>query len=76
MSVEIPTDLGDAAAERGRRQLEHAGALERLRQTADLVHQPAGRERRVIRERFVADVDELEHPEGRRRASDDRAGVG
>ena len=36
-------DLGDAAAERGRREVEHALALERRRELADLVHEAARR---------------------------------
>ena len=55
-------DLGDAAAERGRRQMDDALARERLRQRADLVHQPARRDRRVVGERLVSDVDELQQP--------------
>ena len=42
-------DLSDAASESGRRQLEHAGARKRLRERANLVHQAAGRDGRVIR---------------------------
>ena len=58
-------DLGDAAAERRRGELEHTRAGERRGELADLVHQPAGRDRRVIRKRLVTDVDELEHaPDG------------
>ena len=57
-------DLGDAAAERRRRQVEDALPRERLGEPPDLVHEPAGRDRRVVAERLVADVDEREH--GRR----------
>ena len=57
-------DLGDAAAERRRGELEHARAGKRLGELADLVHQPAGRDRRVVRKRLVTDVDELEHAAG------------
>ena len=42
-------DLGHAASESGRRQLEHAGARERLCESEDLVHQAAGRDGRVVR---------------------------
>ena len=54
-------DLRDAAAEGGRREVDDALALERLREPADLVHEPARRDRRVVAQRFVTDVDELEH---------------
>ena len=56
-------DLGNAPAERGGGKPEHAPPGERLRQPADLVHQAAGRDGRVVRERLVAGVDELQHLE-------------
>ena len=59
-------DLRDAAAERGRREVDDALPLERLREPADLVHEPARRDRRVVAQRFVTDVDELEHDSLRR----------
>jgi hypothetical protein len=45
--------------------------LERLGETTDLVHEAARCDRRVVRERLVADVYELEHG-----ASDDNDGFG
>src|SRR5207253_2920203 len=54
-------DLGDAASERGRRELEDARAGERRGQCANLVHQAAARDGRVVRERLVPDVDKLQH---------------
>ena len=42
-------DLRNAASERRRRELEHTRACERSGELADLVHQPTGRNRRVIR---------------------------
>ena len=53
-------DLGDAAAECGRRHVHDALSAQRLRKARDLVHEAAGDERRVVGERLVADVDELE----------------
>ena len=46
-------------------------AGERRGHFANLVHQPAGRDRRVVRKRLVTDVDELEHA-----SSELRSGVG
>ena len=57
-------DLRDTAAERSRREVHDPLSRERRGQLADLVHQPARRERRVIRERLVADVDELQQTAG------------
>ena len=57
-------DLRDTAAERGRREVEHPPAGERLRQCADLVHQASRCERAVVGERLVSDVDELEQAAG------------
>ena len=54
-------DLGDAAAERRRGQMQHALAGERLGQAADLLHQAARGQRRVVAKRLVSDVDVLEH---------------
>ncbi len=54
-------DLGHPAAERGRGQVHEPLAREGLRQPADLLHQAAGRDRRVIDERLLSDVDELQH---------------
>jgi hypothetical protein len=54
-------DLGDAAAERGCGHVRDPLALERLGETPDLVHQAARRQRRVVGERLVPDVDELQH---------------
>ena len=54
-------DLRDAAAERRGRQVDDALAGQRLGEPPDLVHQAARRDRRVIRERLVSDIDELEH---------------
>ena len=51
-------DLGDAAAERGRRDVHDALALQRLGEPLDLVHQTARDQRGVVAERLVADVDE------------------
>ena len=53
-------DLRDAAAERGRRDVENPLAGQRLGQRADLAHQAARRQRGVVAQRLVADVDELE----------------
>ena len=60
-------DLGDAAAERRCREVQHPLARQRLGQAADLLHQSARRQRRVVAKRLVADVDLLEHrsPAGR-----------
>src|SRR3954464_10079692 len=41
--------------------MDAALARQRLGEPADLVHQPARRNGRVIREGLVSDVDELEH---------------
>jgi hypothetical protein len=54
-------DLGHPAAERGRGEMHQPLPAQRLGEPADLLHQPARRDRRVVRERFLADVDELEH---------------
>ena len=59
--IERVVDLGDAAAERSRGEVQDPLARERLGEAADLVHQPARRQRRVVAERLVADVDLLEH---------------
>ena len=69
-------DLGDPASERGRREVEHALPLERLGERADLVHQPAADERRVVGELLVTDVDVLKHrrPRIARRRSEPVAG--
>ena len=53
-----------AAAERGRREVHNALADERLGQAPDLVHQPTGGDGRVVSERLVSGVDELEHGRG------------
>ena len=52
-------DLGHAAAERGRREVQDAQALERLRERGDLVHETAPGDRGVVRENLVTDVDGL-----------------
>ena len=54
-------DLGNAASECSGRQLQHPRAAERFRESADLVHQAAGRDGRVVRKRLVPDVDKLQH---------------
>src|ERR671935_60031 len=54
-------DLGDAAAEGRGGEMHDALALERLGELADLVHEPARRDRRVVAQGLVTDVDELEH---------------
>ena len=60
-------DLGDAAAERGRREVHDALAAQRLGEAVDLLHQPARRQRRIVGERLVSGVDELEHRAASRR---------
>ncbi len=54
-------DLRHATAERRGRQVEHTLADERRGQLVDLGHQPRRRHRRVVRERFPSDVDEIQH---------------
>ena len=54
-------DLGDAAAEGGGREMDDPLALERLGQSANLVHEAARRDRRVVAQSLVTDVYELEH---------------
>ena len=54
-------DLGDAAAERSRRQVDDPLARERFGEPADLLHQPARRERGVVRDGLMSDVDQLQH---------------
>ena len=54
-------DLRDAAAERGRRHVEDALALEPLGALADLVDQRAADDARVVGEVLVGDGDRLEH---------------
>ena len=54
-------DLRDAAAERGRRDVQDALALQRLGELADLVDQGAADDVRVVGEALVADGDGLEH---------------
>ncbi len=58
-------DLRDAAAERGRRDVHHALALQRLGQLADLGDQLAAADVRVVGERLVGDGDGLEHAAAR-----------
>ena len=50
-------DLGDPTPERGCREVHHAAAGKRLGEPADLVHQAAGRDGRVVAERLLSDVD-------------------
>ena len=57
-------DLRDAAAERGRRDVHDALALQRLGQLADFRDQLAPADVRVVGERLVADGDGLEHAAG------------
>ena len=54
-------DFRHAAAERRRGEVDDALALKWRGKAADLFHQPARRNRRVIRERLVAGIDELQH---------------
>ena len=54
-------DLGDAAAERGRRQVDDARALQRLGELADLLDQRPADDVRVVGEGLLADGDGLEH---------------
>src|SRR2546422_11280321 len=58
---EREVDLGDAPAEGGCGQVDDALAPERLGEAADLVHEPARGERRVVRERLPTHIDEGEH---------------
>ena len=53
-------DLGDATAERGRREVEHPLALERRGELLDLVHEAPRGDRRVVGQELRADVDQLE----------------
>jgi len=53
-------DLGDAAAEGRGREVQDALALERLGERLDLIHDAAARDRRVVGEGLVPDVDRLE----------------
>ena len=57
-------DLGDAAAESGRRKMHDALAAQRLGEAVDLLHQAARRQRRIVGEGLVSGVDELEHQRG------------
>src|SRR5439155_8816755 len=57
-------DLGDTAAERGRREMDHALALQRLGEPMNLVDETARGDRRVVGEALVPDVDELEQSRG------------
>ena len=59
-------DLGDAAAERRRGQVDDALSRQRLREPADLVHHATRSERRIVRDRLLSDVYELEHGYPRR----------
>jgi hypothetical protein len=52
-------DLGDAAAEGGGRQVQHALAAQRLGQRADLLGQRPAHDRRVVGKGLVAHVDAL-----------------
>jgi hypothetical protein len=45
-----PWMIRHSAAERGRRDVHDALPLQRFREARDLVHQPAGNERRVVGE--------------------------
>ncbi|UUY04621.1 hypothetical protein LRS13_03540 [Svornostia abyssi] len=54
-------DLRDAAAERGRRQMHHARALQRLGELVDLLDQVAAADVGVVGELLRADGDGLEH---------------
>jgi len=56
-------DLGDAAAEGGRRHVDDALADQRLGKPANLVHHSARGERGVVRDGLISDVDALEHGE-------------
>jgi hypothetical protein len=58
---ECVVDLRDAAAKSRRRDVGEALAAERLRQPADLLHQATRGDGRVVRERLLSDVDELQH---------------
>ena len=55
-------DLGHAAPERGRREVQHPPALERLRQGSDLLRERSADQRVVIGQRLVSDVDALHRP--------------
>jgi hypothetical protein len=55
-------DLGDAAAERGRADVEHALPLERLGQLASLLDQGLPADVRVVGERALTEGDLLKHP--------------
>ena len=54
-------DLRHAAAERGRGEVHEPLPAQRLGQPPDLLHQPTRGDGRVVRERLLSDVDELEH---------------
>ena len=57
-------DLGDTAAERGRREMDHALGLQRLGEPMNLADETARGDRRVVGEALVPDVDELEQSRG------------
>ena len=54
-------DLRDTASEGRRRQVHDTLPGERLGQPLDLVHEPTRRDGRVVGERLVSGIDELEH---------------
>ena len=54
-------DLRHAAPEGRRRDVHQPLAAQGLREAADLLHQPARDDGRVVRERLLTDVDELQH---------------
>ena len=64
-------DLGHAAAEGRRREVQHPAALERLGQGSDLFRERPADERVVIGQRLVSDVHALHRP--RRLANLERA---
>ena len=57
-------DLRDAAAERGRADVQDAVALERLRERPDLLAQLLAGDVRVVGQRLVAEGDFLKHKRG------------
>ena len=52
-------NLGHASAERGRGEVQHALAFERTGKLADLLHETARCNRRVLGQQLRPDVDQL-----------------
>src|SRR5207253_3568166 len=57
-------DLGDTTAERGRREVDHALALQRLGEPMNLADETARGDRAVVGKALVPDIDELEQSRG------------